>query len=85
MHTKDKKFMKKIAKAMFVLLLCIFVWQGMDRMGNGGNEKSRNLFFYVNHGKTNEICYISCHTEIRRSDKGSRDGRRVTVVHIVEK
>ena len=83
MHTKDESFMKKIMKAMFVLLLCIFVWQGTDRMGNGGDEKK--CFFYVNRGKTDNICYISYHTEIRRGARGSRDDRQVMVVHIVEK
>lgn len=32
--------MKKIAEILFVLLLCIFVWQGGNRINDGGNEKT---------------------------------------------
>ena len=93
--------MKKIMKAIFVLLLCIFVWQSMDWRENGGNGKAiaygslskkegmedgrnKNVSFCVGHGKTNDICYISCRMEVRRG-KGNQGERRVTVVHIVEK
>lgn len=93
--------MKKIRKAIFVLLLSIFVWQSMDWRENGGNgrataygnlsekegmedERNKNVSFYVNRGKTNDICYISCRMEVRRG-KGKRGERRVTVVQIVEK
>ncbi len=32
--------MKKIAEILFVLLLCIFAWQGGNRIKDGGNEKT---------------------------------------------
>ena len=99
--------MKKIAEILFVLLLCIFVWQGGNRINDGGTEKTnvyegipeegknddrendnrrnRSFSFYMSRGKTNDICYISYHTEIRRGGPENRSDRKITVVRIIRK
>ena len=99
--------MKKITEILFVLLLCIFVWQGVNRIKDGGNEKTtvyegipeegknddrgndnrrnRRFSFYMSRGKTNDICYISYHTEIRKGGVGNRSDQKITVVRIIRK
>lgn len=99
--------MKKITEILFVLLLCIFVWQGVNRIKDGGNEKTtvyegiaeegknddrgndnrrnRSFSFYMSRGKTNDICYISYHTEIRRGGAENRSDQKITVVRIIRK
>lgn len=82
--------MKKMVRGMFVLALCILVVYsmnmvkgrgGLQRNGEGRQGRSK-YFFYVDQGKTNDICYISYHVEVRR---GGREDREVTIVHIVRK
>lgn len=90
--------MKKVTKGIFVLALCMLVWQGVNMAGNGGNKKAvvygglskeeldcgrkRSFSFYADRGKTNDICYISYHTEVRR---GGGRSREVTVMRIIGK
>ena len=93
MNTKDEVSMKKMVRGIFVLSLCILMVSSMNMVkGRGGLQRNGEVrqgrskyFFYVDQGKTNDICYISYHIEVRRGSREDRGDREVTIVHIVRK
>lgn len=99
MNTKDKKFMKKTMRGIFLFALGIMIFCGGNAVRNekivnaatAGDalenriEADGRKNLYIGKGQTKDICYISYGVEIRKNGDGHSRDQKVTVMRIIKK